>query len=319
MRALLAILVSFILFALLTQTSHAQIKPFDSAQGKQGITVTPSIVRLDLSQDPPEAEIFYKNSTHSQIELSFFAQDFSELEEEGRVKFLQEKDVKNYQYGLTSWITFEKQSMTLSPGEQQKIKLFINKDKLTPGGHYASIQAAMKQSVTGKGQVPVKAILSTLLFVRTATGNEQEELNLQSASPIRTFLDFPDTFLLRLQNTGNVELVPYGTIEIIDMFGNTVTKGIINEGSLITLPESVRRFDVPLIREAHFIAPGIYKAEINTHFGSSRGETGKKVKKLRGQVTFVSWGDISPLACILLLGATVLFWKRQKFIQSKPD
>lgn len=265
---------------------------------QQGITVTPSILRLDLSQDSPEAEIYYKNTINSQIELSFSAQDFSQLEEGGRVKFLEEKDAKNYQYSLTSWITFEKQSLTLSPSEEGKIKVFINKDKLTPGGHYASIQAQLKQSKE-KGQVPVNVILSTLLFVRTSTGNEREEISLQSASPIRTFLGFPDSFLIRVQNKGNVELTPHGLIEIKDMFGNIVAKGVINEGSLIALPESVRRFDVPTTKLNSFIAPGIYKADITVRYS-------KDGKHLSEHVSFVSAGSINLLLVGLIILVSVL-------------
>lgn len=301
MRALFTVLLSLTLLAVLTQAASAQVK--------QGITVTPSIIRLDLSTDKPEAELFYQNSTNNQIELSFSAQDFSELEEGGRVKFLLEKDAKNYQYSLTSWISFEKQSITLSPGEQQKIKVFVNKDKLTPGGHYAAIQAGLKQSAQEGQQVPVKAILSTLLFVRTATGNEREEISLQSASPIRTLLGFPNTFLIRLQNKGNVELTPYGLIEIKDMFDNTVAKGIINEGSLITLPESIRRFDIPITRQSRFIVPDIYKAEINIHFG-------KEDKSIREQVFFISQGSINLLLIgLIILAAALISLSARKSLQ----
>lgn len=278
------------------------------AQAQQGITVTPSILRLDLSQDVPEAELIYKNNTKSQIELSFSAQDFSELEEGGRVKFLQEKDAKNYQYGLTSWITFKKQSLTLSPGEQQKIKVFISKDKLTPGGHYAAVQAELKQSVEGEGRVPIKGILSTLIFVRTATGNEREEIILQSISPIRTLLGFPDTFLLRLQNRGNVELIPYGAVEIKDMFGNIVAKGIINEGSLFVLPESIRRFDVPIAKLSSLMLPGNYTAEVTIHYG-------KEEKILKSSVSFVSQGSMNLLliGLIILAAVAIPLFSRKSF------
>lgn len=298
MRTLLAVLLCLTFLVLLIQTA--------SAQAKQGITVTPSIIRLDLSQDKPEAEVFYKNSTQIQIELSFSAQDFSELEEEGRVKFLQEKDAKNYQYGLTSWITFEKNSIALAPGEDQSIKIFINKDQLTQGGHYASILAEVTQGEK-EGQLPIKAILSTLIFVRAETGNEHEEMSLQNVSPIRTFLGFPDTFLVRLANSGNVELVPFGVIEIKDMFGNVVAKGIINEGSLITLPESIRRFDVPITKLNAVIFPGIYTADINTHFG-------KENKVITSSVSFVSQGSINLLLFgLIILAALISLFVRKSF------
>lgn len=307
MRTLLALVFSLTLFVVLAQAAHAQEKPFDSltlAQDKQGITVAPSIIRLDLNKDAPQAEIYYKNNTHVPIELTFLAQDFSQEEETGRVRLLEPQDAKNYQYGLTSWISFEKSSITLSPAEGQSIKIFIDENKLTSGGHYASIQAQLDQKAQ-EGQVPVRAILSTLLFVRSATGNEHEEMSLQTVSPIRTLLGFPDTFLVRLQNSGNVELVPYGTIEIKDMFGNVVAKGIINEGSLITLPESVRRFDVPMKRQSRFITPGIYKANITVNFG-------KEDKTFGESVSFVSQGSINLLilGLIILAIVTALFVRK---------
>lgn len=132
-------------------------------------------------------------------------------------------------------------------------------------------------------------------------------MTLQSTSPIRTFLDFPDTFLIRVQNKGNVELIPYGAIEIKDMFGNTVAKGVINEGSLVALPESVRRFDVPITRQTRFIAPGIYKASINVHFGKEdKGVTAEE------SVSFVSQGSNINLLFLALPVLTILLWKRRR-------
>ena len=107
-----------------------------------------------------------------------------------------------------------------------------------------------------------------------------------------------------MANSGNVELTPYGAIEIKDMFGNTVAKGVINEGSLITLPESVRRFDVPITKQARFLAPGIYKTYINVHFG-------KADKNVSERVSFVSQGSVNLLLFALLIPAAILIWKRK--------
>lgn len=296
MRLVFALLT--LLFLALPQVAGAGAKP--------GIIVTPSIIHLDLSLDPPETEIYYKNTTNTEIELAFLAQDFSELEEGGKVNFLEKEDAQNYQYSLSSWLTFEKQSITLGPGQEQKIKVFVNQDKLTPGGHYASVQAQLVQAAE-IGKVPVKVLLSTLIFVRTQGGNVREELSFQSISPMRTLLGFPETFLIRLQNKGNVEVVPHGLVEIKGPFGKTAAKGIINEGSLITLPESIRRFDVPLVKTEAFIPPGVYTAQVNVHFGNED-------KNITSQTTFVSQGSINFLLVgLITLAVMIALFARKSF------
>lgn len=267
-----------------------------SAQSQRGITVTPSILRLDLSTEKNEAELFYKNTTKNQVELSFSAQDFTELEEGGRVKFLEEKDAKNYKYGLTSWISFERQSLTLSPNEQQTVKVFIDQDKLAPGGHYASILAEIKQK-SEKGNVLLRGILSSLLFVRTATGKEIEEASISSFQEVRSFIELPKTFLVRFKNSGNVELVPYGVIEIFDPQGTLVAKGILNEGSLITLPESVRRYDSEIRAIESFIGPGFYTVNLSLTFG--------KDKMLSAQKQFFTEGGIPFTKIIIVFGVAL--------------
>jgi hypothetical protein len=282
------------------------------AQGRSGITVTPSIIRLDLESDAPQAEIYYKNNTRAALELKFSAQDFSETEETGRIRFLDEKEAENYQYSLASWIIFERQSISLLPGEEQAVKVSIDKDRLTPGGHYASIQAEIVQPEE-EGQVPIKGILSTLIFVRTSTGNERENMSLETHQMQKNFLGFPQGLSIRLKNSGNVELVPYGLIEIRDMFGNVVAKGILNEGSLIILPQSIRRFDIQITRIYPLLFPGIYNTQLSIKYG-------KEEKKIENSATFLSQGTLNvvPLALIILV-MVILSRRKPKDLTSRSS
>lgn len=266
---------------------------------EKGITVTPSIIHLDLESDPAEYDISYTNSTNSNITLLLSVQDFSELEDAYRLNFLNQKDAQNYKYSLSSWVSFENKNIQLAPGEKKTVKIFIDKNRITKGGHYASILAEILQEEAEK-QVQVKAVLSSLLFVRASTGLEVEDGKISSFAPIRDGLEFPDSFMLRFQNSGNVHVVPYGLIEVYDMFGNIVSKGILNEGSLDALPESIRRYDIISKTDKKVLLPGFYTAKIAMHFG-------KQDKKLSTSVKFFSQGsfDLIKLGIIALVLLTI--------------
>jgi hypothetical protein len=169
-----------------------------NAQQEQSslISVTPSIIQLDFQIDPAEAELYYKNNTNQPIELSLSASDFTELEDGYKVAFLEGKDAQNYKYRLSSWITFEKNTLIIEPHETEKVKVFINKNALSPGGHYASLLARL--SVTKQDStIAIQGVLSSLLFVRTNTGKENELAQIDKAIPLRDWLIFPKSFKTR--------------------------------------------------------------------------------------------------------------------------
>ncbi|HSW88501.1 MAG TPA: hypothetical protein VLG12_05045 [Candidatus Saccharimonadales bacterium] len=249
----------------------------------QYITVTPSIINIDLATDPPEAEISYTNTTASTIELHVSAADFAPLEDGYKLQFLEGKDAKNYKYSLSSWVHFETNDITLNPKETKTIKIFIDKDRLTTGGHYGTIQAEWTRE-KDQSPVPTNLILSSLLFVRTAHGNETEEAYINEFRQLQEYYLFPEDFVLKIENTGNVEINPHGLVEIKDIFNRTVAKGLINENSLLALPESIRRYDIAIQNQQSYILPGIYHADMYIHFG-------KKNIIIQKSITFFSQGS----------------------------
>ncbi len=272
-----------------------------------GITVSPSIIHLDLATDTPEYILTYLNTTKTDINLLLSVSNFNELEEGYKLNFLEGKDTQNYKYSLSSWISFENKNIQLAPGEKRSVKIFIDKDRITKGGHYASILAEIIQPERGK-QVNVKAVLSSLLFVRASTGLEVEEGKISSFSPIRDGIEHPDSYMLRFENKGNVHVVPYGLLEIYDPLGNLASKGILNEGSLDALPESIRRYDVEVENNKKVLLPGFYTAKISMHFGKSD-------KKLSSSVRFFSRGSFDFVKAgfgALILIIIVLYLRRRR-------
>ncbi|HSW96474.1 MAG TPA: hypothetical protein VLF89_01475 [Candidatus Saccharimonadales bacterium] len=273
----------------------------------QYITVTPSIINLDLATDPPEAEISYTNTTANTIELHLSVADFAPLEDGYKLQFLEGKDAKNYKYSLSSWVHFETNDITLNPKETKTVKIFIDKDRLTTGGHYGTIQAEWTRE-KDQSPVPTNLILSSLLFVRTNHGNETEEANINDFRQLQNFYLFPENFVLKIENTGNVEINPHGLVEIKDIFNHTVAKGFINENSLLALPESVRRYDIAIQNQQSYILPGIYHADMYIHFG-------EKNTIIRKSITFFSQGSSNLI--LYFIGLIILIfigWKLVYFL-----
>ena len=265
---------------------------------QKGISVTPSIAHIDLSTDPPEYSLTYVNNTNSEITLLLSVQDFTELEESYKISFWEGKDAKNYKYSLSSWISFENRTIQLSPKEKKSIKIFIDSQRITKGGHYASILAEIVQPER-KEDVNVKAVLSSLLFVRASTGQEIEEGKISSFKPLRDGIDYPDSYILRFENKGNVHVVPYGVIQVFDPLGNLAAKGILNEGSLDALPESIRRYDTKVTTYQKVLLPGIYTANIEMHFGKTN-------QKLSASVKFFSQGMFDFVKIALIIAGIVV-------------
>ncbi len=274
---------------------------FPAHAANDAVEVSPSILRLDLATDEPGATLYYKNTGSETVSLTFNASDVTELEEGYKLSFLEQKDAKNYRYSLSSWITFDQQTLILNPHETATIVVSIDKKKLTPGGHYGAVLAHITTQ-NPKGNVAVNGALSTLVFVRTNTGRENEAGQIEKFAPVQEGLSFPSSFVIRFNNTGDVDLTPYGLVTIKDMFGRTVAKAILNEDSLTTLPESIRRYDVQAKPGAGlYLVPGMYTAQLEGHFGKTN-------KKISAQTTFFSEGGIPfiPLGIGLLIA--ILLW-----------
>lgn len=297
-------------FFLLLLASYFLLHTFAAsalAQQQAGITVTPSIMHLDLASDAPEYTITYLNTTKTDINLLLSVSDFNELEEGYKLNFLEGKDALNYKYSLSSWISFENKTIQLAPNEKKSVKVFIDKSRITKGGHYASIFAEIVQPDVNK-QVAVKAILSSLLFVRASSGLEIENGKIASFTPIRDNIEYPDSFMLRFENRGNVHVVPYGLIEIYDSFGNLASKGIVNEGSLDALPESIRRYDTKVTNYKKVLLPGLYTAKISIHFGNNNQTLSTSIKFFsQGSFDFIKIG-LGTVVLIIL----ILYLKRKK-------
>ncbi len=280
------------------------------AQAQPSFSVTPSLLSIDLRNESPDTEVRYKNLSQKVIAVELSAKDFSAINDAGKVSFLGETDAKNYHYSLSSWLQFSTQAFSLNPGEEKIIQVHIQKEKLPLGGHYAAILASFgERDISASHIISLRGVLSTLLFVRAGKGYEREEAKISSFSRTDSFPYFPKQLTFRFQNIGNVPLIPYGTVDIVDIFGRVVARGIVNEGSLITLPETIRRYTLSVDKKTSFLLPGMYHAKLSIHYGEGRHQ-------LKKDEIFFSQGSINwvllleGLAAVLLVILLYKLWRK---------
>lgn len=282
-----------------------------SRSTKNTLSVTPQLTQLDLAIDEPESLLYYKNTSPYPLELSLSVENVRELEDRNPIGILDQKESANYKYSLSSWVTLDRQTLLLSPGEERTVKVSIAKEKLSPGGHYGTILAAISQD-TGKDKVKIRGVLASLLFVRAATGNEIEDAKISFFGPIQNGISFPAQFSMRFQNTGNIDAIPYGVIEVKDSNGKMVARGIVNEDSAITLPEAIRTYIINIKTLQSILFPGKYTATLSLHYGkSNKTITTKSEFTTLGSTTVLQWGGaFLILAALILIGFKILRSKK---------
>jgi len=260
-----------------------------------GISVSPALVRLDLAENPPQFTLTYTNNSNQALTINLSTKDFTGLEEGWRINFLDNADPQTYRYSLSSWLKFDPENFLLLPSRTKTVKVNIRTTDLASGGHYASIIAAFTPGVSATpSAVTINSQLVSLVFVRANTGLEREEANINSFSPIITSkLSLPEKYLLRLDNSGNTEMVPRGVVIVRDLRNREVARGILNQEGAITLPESVRRYEIPItIKQSIYPLPGPYQATLTVNYSN---------QSLLSSVQFFSFGNPLNVTIIILL------------------
>jgi hypothetical protein len=174
-------------------------------------------------------------------------------------------------YSLKDYLHPDIHEFTLKFGEHISIPITIDLPKpASPGGFYAAAIISNAPSKEGTSTTNVQSQAKTisrigsLFFVRvTGPVNQNGHLadfKIKDSKPIYERGNL--TFQIYFKNEGNVHLVPYGTIDIKNMWGQTITTVPVD--AYFSLPQSLR------YREVFWSDPlafGRYSATLHLHRG----------------------------------------------------
>ena len=287
----------------------------DSTKAK-GFTVSPPFQEVVVNEDQIKASFFVEITNNDSLSqtLSLSAIDFGTMDESGGVAFLGTKP-NDWQkkYGLASWISLEKDIIIIAPKSSEKINVMIdNKDSLSPGGHYAGLMGMLiNDAQSGKNTVGINQVFASLIFAKKI-GGEKYDLLLNRADLNNFYtLKIPDEVKLRFQNSGNVHVVPRGTITLTDPFRRVVASGVINPDSSIIIPESFRTYPVAIRAVSPAFVPGRYFMTVQYRYDGKDGFS-------KVQYPLYFFGLFSIISALFII-LTILFLikKRHDFKRSK--
>jgi hypothetical protein len=274
MKKLQTRLSSLLLMALLlvSALTGAVQAASDGASGN-GMRVQP--VRTDLVIQPGTSKtisVFLKNVTGAAATYTVLKNDFVASDDESGAPALLLNGESNDKHGLKKYMSAI-DSLRLKADEQKEVKVTITIPKGVPGGGYYGAVRFAPQSATGNANLSLSGSVGSLILVRVP-GDVVEKLSLVSFDArkngeVRTIFTSNKGIdaTLRVRNEGNLQEQPFGKI-ILKKGSKTLATYEVNGGQQPgnVLPDSVRRFSVPLDKVGSF---GKYTLEGNFGYGST--------------------------------------------------
>ncbi|CAN5705373.1 hypothetical protein BH23PAT2_BH23PAT2_01010 [soil metagenome] len=167
-------------------------------------------------------------------------------------------------------------SIELGPREKVDIDVTVSVPSGADAGGYYGIIRFVPENTNDQGNVMLSASVGSIVLVRVP-GDLTEQLDLvqlsaaQGDSLKRFFTGGDVSVLVRLENSGDIHLRPFGKIQVKNIFGNVVDTYELNStqprGSI--LPDTIRRFQDDLQHNNWF---GRYTIEANVGYSQGAGE-----------------------------------------------
>lgn len=278
-----------------------------------GLTVSPAIEEVHLSAGQTTVafatDVSNKTATPMTVEVSLL--DFTALNTNGGVSFLQSTGGNANPHGLAQWLAPSQPRFTLAAGATQKEILNIpNTTRLAPGGHYgAVIYRAVPAAGGASNGFTANEEVSQLLFLTTYQGGiAAVSLHKPDVPGFTTHL--PDNINLVFTNTGNEQTAPRGIVSLSDGRGRMVARSIINTASGLILPGTDRLYQVALQPPKNMFMPGVYHLKID-----SQAADNAPASTYTQSIVYVSTAFLLVSLGALIMLAVALHWalRHRKF------
>ncbi|MHB0977230.1 MAG: COG1470 family protein [Candidatus Aquicultorales bacterium] len=231
------ILVSLIVVALLP---HAETR----AQEGTSLGVAPSLIAINVDERRDSYQyplsVFNDGSAPIKVNVGFY--DFS-MDTKGKVSFAS-GGPNSKSWSAATWLSFPKEEITLQPGEEKTLSLIIKPPRdAEPGSHRALVAFGTASDTANKGQVPIRAAVSTLVLI-SVEGKTVLKPLIDLNLPRIVFTD--PSVDVTLSNAGNAHFFAEGYVAFLDRDDKPVSKKSIKtprQGALV-LPDAKRSFTV---------------------------------------------------------------------------
>lgn len=251
------LLLFFVLLFFLTPVSYAiTSSPVPTTKGKAsptpirpsetpktGINLNISPVYINLVTDPgkpisSQMRVQNNNNVREYLEFGFYKFVPNQTGSQPVISDIPDDDP------FPSWVHFEENQFIVEPNEIKTIQFTISPPTDAALGYYYAIAVNRIQEDRGGNSnavVSAAPAMSVLLEVRSPYAKREMQLvDFKTSKAVYEYL--PTEFEIRLKNTGNIHVVPFGDI-FID-WGNKKEVGILKANGAMgnVLPQTERIF-----------------------------------------------------------------------------
>lgn len=277
LRILLSIslLLASLFVSGLSPTAHAATTSNNSITSNgNGYRISP--VRTDLivaKGQTSSVTVYLTNISTAKENLQIQVDDFQAKDETGTPALLLNGQSLP-RHGLKKYTILPTGSIQLNPGDQKSVVVKVAiPNNATAGGYYGAVRFT-PVGANGQRNVNLAASVGSLILVKVP-GNINESVSIVSFGVARGGTSTRSIFfsnkslqaIVRFQNNGDVQEEPFGKIQLKKGDATLASYEVNNtdqRGNI--LPESIRRFTVPLDKVGSF---GKFTVEGNFGYGSS--------------------------------------------------
>lgn len=244
-------------------------------EGSAALSVSPPTSSIDVASGQKYTKkIGLDNISEITRIVGVEIHNFAANGEDGEARLTQDDGV----YSLKEWIKVTPALATLKPHAHQDFEVEISVPaNAPPGGHFGAVVFSPSAGNASDGaSLSVVSQVTSLILLRVP-GAATEAATIQSLNVCTTKetaikrCDKPKSFFTggklsfntRVQNSGNVQVTPSGTITVRNMFGRKVAELPVTGANV--LPDSTRRFETKWTAKHPF---GQYKITIDLKYGT---------------------------------------------------
>lgn len=220
----------------------ATVVPIASNSSSINLTLSPISLFLETNPgEPVQSTIKIRNNSKERESLKVSFGTFTSDETGDHPKLLTPSPDDHFM----KWIKAEPSQFIIPPGSWQNVEITLSPPKDAALTYYYTILVDRLSNDTKPGETVIKGSPAIMSLAYIRSPNAVRELvmsSFESSSPVLEYL--PQTFKIKLKNTGNVYSVPAGNV-FIDGQGQTDLGVLsINPRSLTVLPDSSRTLEV---------------------------------------------------------------------------
>jgi len=245
--------------------------------GANGFTISPVVTEVTVAKGESQVvPITVANPTSQTLVAEPVVNDFTASNDESGTPLLILKDNVPLPANNFKTLVGNIPNTTIPPGQSATINVTLSvPTNAFSGGYYGAIRF-IPGDVSNTKNVGVTASVGTLFLV-TVPGNLTTKLTLTQFSAADTngnassfFTNGQVNALLRLDNTGNIHVAPFGTVVVKDEFGHQVSSTQFNNTTppSYILPQSIRKFNINIPKHSYL---GYYTMTASIGYGSGGG------------------------------------------------